>query len=550
MRFSVLSAVAALASLSHAAYSDPVDLLTDINQIQRYWGQISPYHDNPDDRFGVEYVGLPSGCQIESVHTLQRHAQRFQTSANDDGELDQFFAQKLANYTSGMSTNKTGLFTGPLRFLNTYSYMLQDTGLLTGIGSLTEFQSGVSFWNRYGRTIFNASVAQLQYNASFPNGTARPPISLRTTSQSRIYNSMLGWALGFFGTSFQPVPDDTLANFTSPFNVIVIPEGGTENNTLASYDSCANDIVPDIGTIGDMDLFTYIPKYLGAATARLQRYAPEGFKFTTNDTYAMQSICAYEQAYIGQSEFCTFFTADEWAGFENTLDMEYYYDYSYGNPTGRAQGIGYVEELIARLTHEYIDSSDSAVNSTYDDNPTTFPLGQPFYADFSHDDILVSVLTALSMDYFRDPPSLSQFPPNPNRHFILSDLTPFGARLITEVIGCSVPDPAPAKASRVQYTPTAYGYDPKNATSKFIRMRLNNGILPLNSIRGGACGNTTSGRVDGLCALPNFLESQATASALSNYGFACFGNYTLTNGTSGADYDGTVFANSSSIKLQ
>ncbi|KAH8804614.1 histidine phosphatase superfamily [Xylogone sp. PMI_703] len=548
MRLTAISTTGALAFVSHAAYSDPVDLLTDINQIQRYWGQITPYHDNPEDYFGVEYVGLPSGCQIESAHTLQRHAQRFQTSANDDGELDQFFAQKLLNYTSGVSTNKTGSFTGPLRFLNTYSYIMQDTGLLTGIGALTEFQSGVSFWNRYGRTIFNASVAQLQYNASFPNGTARPTISLRTTSQSRIYNSMLSWALGFFGTSYQPVPDDTLSNFTTPFNVIVIPEGGTENNTLASYDSCPNGNIPEIGFIGDADLFSYIPKYLGAATKRLQRYAPEGFKLTANDTYAMQSICAYEQAYIGQSEFCTLFTADEWAGFENTLDMEYFYDYSFGNPTGRAQGLGYVEELIARLTHEYITSSDSSVNSTYDDNGRTFPLGQPFYADFSHDDIIVSVLTAMSVDYFRDPPSLAQFPPNPHRHFILSDLTPFGARLITEVIGCSSPDPAPVKESRVQYTPTTYGYDPKNATSKFIRMRLNNGIVPLNTIRGGKCGTASSGRVDGLCALESFVESQSQVSELSNYDFACFGNYTLKNGTGGADYDGTVFVNSSSIK--
>lgn len=40
------------------------DLLTDISKIQRYWGQISPYADNPDDIFGVDYVGLPDNCQI------------------------------------------------------------------------------------------------------------------------------------------------------------------------------------------------------------------------------------------------------------------------------------------------------------------------------------------------------------------------------------------------------------------------------------------------------------------------------------------------------
>lgn len=199
-------------------------------------------------------------------------------------------------------------FSGPLSFLNTYEYLMQDTGLLTGIGAATEFQSGVTFWNRYGRILYNATVAQRQYNATFANGTARPPVVLRTTSQSRIENSQISWALGFFGPSFETVPEPTLGNWTSPFRVVIIPEGGTENNTLASYDSefqtsksggtstdvslgCFNDNDAG-GVLGDDDLFTYLPKYLGAATARMQKYAPSGFTFNYNDTYAMQSICA------------------------------------------------------------------------------------------------------------------------------------------------------------------------------------------------------------------------------------------------------------------
>ena len=42
------------------------DLLTDITQIQRYWGQLSPYADNAENYFGVEYVGVPDGCQVVS----------------------------------------------------------------------------------------------------------------------------------------------------------------------------------------------------------------------------------------------------------------------------------------------------------------------------------------------------------------------------------------------------------------------------------------------------------------------------------------------------
>jgi hypothetical protein len=282
---------------------------------------------------------------------------------------------------------------------------------LTGLGAAAEFRSGAVHWNRYGCLLYNAAVGQLAYNASNPDGTARPKPVLRTTSQSRMWNSQINWALGFFGPSFTTTPNPTLAGATAPFDVVIIPEGGTENNTLASYDSCANDNIEPIVDMGDQDLEKYLTVYLKAATARMQQYSPAGFTFTVNDTYAMQSICAYETGFLGNSDFCNLFTADEWAGFENTLDVEYYYDYSYGNPTGRAQGIGYLQELIARLTNQYntsSSSSSSSVNSTLTNNADSFPLGQPFYADFTQDDIIISLLTAMSFDYFKDPPSLTQ----------------------------------------------------------------------------------------------------------------------------------------------
>lgn len=378
----------------------------------------------------------------------------------------------------------------------------------------------------------------MSYNASFTNGTARPKPVLRTTDQSRIENSQINWSLGFFGTSFQTVPNKELEGFTDPFDLVIIPEGVEGvNDTLASYDSCINGgYTEPLYELGDLDILTYLPIYLKDATARLQQYAPDGITFTLNDTYAMQSICAYEMGYIGQSDFCGLFTLDEWTGFENTLDMEYYYDYSYGSPSGRAQGIGYLQELLARLQNEYIFTSNSSVNSTITNNPEQFPLGRPFYADFSHDDILISVMTAMSLDYFKDPPSLTEYPPDPNRKFILSRITPFTARLNTEVIGCSSPNPTEQPKHRTQYSPGQYGYDATNAPHKFIRMRLNSGILPLETIRGGGC----EGRSDGLCALEDFIESQKDAYELSQYNWACFGNYTIANPTSGQDFDGAV----------
>lgn len=518
-------------------------LTDDIDLISRHFGQISPYRDNDETYFGVNDVGLPDGCQIEQVHSLQRHAQRFPTGAFDDGLNDENFAAKVENFTKA---NPNATFSGPLTFLNTYQYQMGES-YLTGIGADTEFASGVTFWNRYGRTLYNATPGQLQYNATYQNLTTRPKPVLRTTGQSRIQNSQINWALGFFGPSFYETPLPGLDGFVngSLFDVVIIPEGGTENNTLAAYDSCFEDDLQSYD-LGDLDLlFQYVPEYIGAATTRMNQYAPAGFTFNNNDTYAMQSICAYENAYIGMSDFCGLFTLEEWEAFEQTLDLEYYYDYSFGSPTGRAQGLGYQQELLARLTNQYITSSNSSINSSLTNNAADFPLGRPFYADFSHDDILISVLTSMSMDYFREHPNLQQYPPDPDRHFILSHMTPFGGRLITEVVGCRSADPTAVHNHRTYYTPTQYGYNPADAPEKFIRMRLNNGILPLNTIRGGYC----EGRTDGLCSMEDFLASQYAAEELANYQFACFANYTIINPTNGNDYDGTVNNSTAGIQV-
>lgn len=51
------------------------DLLTDIDQIKQYWGQVKPYNDTPASYFGVPNVGLPNGCGYESVPPLRSESQ-------------------------------------------------------------------------------------------------------------------------------------------------------------------------------------------------------------------------------------------------------------------------------------------------------------------------------------------------------------------------------------------------------------------------------------------------------------------------------------------
>lgn len=140
--FAVLFAVAQAFPASAPSSSAP--LVSDISVISKYWGQLSPYSENVDNFFGVHDVGLPDGCQIEQAHTLQRHSNRFPTGAFDDGANDANFGEKIANFTSAQT--EPG-FSGPLAFLNSWNIIFKSTGLLTGLGAASEFQSGVMFWN-------------------------------------------------------------------------------------------------------------------------------------------------------------------------------------------------------------------------------------------------------------------------------------------------------------------------------------------------------------------------------------------------------------------
>jgi hypothetical protein len=63
-----------------------------------------------------------------------------------------------------------------------------------------------------------------------------------------------------------------------------------------------------------------------------------------------------------------------------------------------------VNEIIARLTGSSV-LGGSGTNSTLDTDPTTFPTNRSFYADFSHDNNLATLLPALGLDWETDLPS-------------------------------------------------------------------------------------------------------------------------------------------------
>jgi hypothetical protein len=149
---------------------------------------------------------------------------------------------------------------------------------------------------------------------------------------------------------------------------------------------------------------------------------------------------------------------------------------SYGNPLGRVQGVGYVNELLARLSGNPVEDR-TQTNSTLDSSPITFPLNRTVYADFSHDNLMVAVYGALGLLPQMSPPSPTEA--DPQRTWVVSHLVPFSGRMTTEKLRCF-------KAGR-----------PRD----LVRILINDAVQPL-----AFCGSG-----DGLCELKAFVESQVYA---------------------------------------
>lgn len=197
------------------------------------------------------------------------------------------------------------------------------------------------------------------------------------------YTISVSFAAGFFGVRY----------YQSSYELVVEIEGEPFNSTLAPWENCLpnGDTFYNLGNEAT-DAWTAV--YLKDAIQRLQPYIT-GLNLTAANVFGMQNLCAFETVSLGYSEFCGLFTETEWEGFEYAVgtkrsgkygtitlitvltDTNFWYADGPGNPVTSAQGIGYVKELVARLTNTPITTFDASLNATYDGNNVTFPLQQP-----------------------------------------------------------------------------------------------------------------------------------------------------------------------------
>ncbi|KAI0757472.1 phosphoglycerate mutase-like protein [Daedaleopsis nitida] len=437
--------------------------------IFKHWGNLSPWFSVERGSFGVDSgPEAPKTCRVTGLHLLHRHGARYPTEwASYGGPAN--FSARLHNNAAGWNG------TDQLEFMNDWTYKLGEE-ILTPFGRQQLYDLGVSMRMKYGFLLKN-----------FTESSTIPVF--RTESQDRMLASALNFAIGFFGYPFEGQYQQS----------ITIEENGF-NNTLAPYKTCPNAGDRSKSDRGVPYVAEWASIYLKDAVSRL-RPQMHGYELTTEDVYTLQQMCAYETVAIGYSKFCELFTEEEWKGFNYAMDLYFWYGSAFGSPLARAEGIGYVQELVSRLTHTPIPVHNSSTNATLNDNSATFPLDHSLYVDATHEVVVLNVITALNLTTFAEGGPLPADHIPDHRAFKSSHLAPFATNVQFQLLSCeSLPDPQ-------------------------IRIIINDGVVPLTGIRG--CPEDK----DGKCPLPTFVEAQREIIGKTDWTWACYGDWHVPPGT-------------------
>ncbi|KIJ57313.1 hypothetical protein M422DRAFT_149384 [Sphaerobolus stellatus SS14] len=390
------------------------------DSITHSWAEYSP-------DFSIEPYESPLGCAVTQVNILQRHGARFPTSGA--GATIMATVAKLQN---AQSFNAPGL-----QFIRNYTYDLGASNLIP-FGAAQSFDAGQVIFFRYQELISRDQVP-----------------FVRASSSSRVIDSATNWTAGFVKAN----------------SGIFIPNAPIVLNEAAN-DTLDDSMCPNAGS-SDAQLTVWQNTFGPAIVARLNALAP-GANLSNADIPPLISLCPFDTlAKETVSPWCGLFTEQDFQSFEYFGDLDKYYGTGYGQALGPVQGVGYINELLARLTGKPV-SDATQTNRTLDSSPITFPLNRTIYADFTHDDQIAAIFSAMGI--LRPKVALDPTKPDPTRTWLASHLTPFSSRLVTEKLDCR--------------------------GRESVRILLNDAVVPLEICGAGG---------DGICGLEAFVESQAFA---------------------------------------
>ncbi|KAG9046343.1 hypothetical protein FS837_004612 [Tulasnella sp. UAMH 9824] len=474
-----------LAPISASTSPEPRGSLSQMPQydLPTYISQsIGPY----SARYSVHSFGgynhiasdLPQGCDVVQVNILQRHGARYPTSDSWSS-----IASAVEKIKEASSLNPQAAANSPLAFVSKYNFTL-GTDSLVDFGRLQAYTSGKYISDHY---------QHLSLNGTF----------MRSTSKDRVLESARWFKHGFEGRPFPfPIGDLELPD-------VVIPTGSSNNNTLSVDNCAAAEAAPEDDP--DAPNMQWLNIYATPIAKRLNAFIP-GLKLTATDANALMSLCGFDTAFQNgkASSWCGIFKKAEWADNEYYWDLEKYYGSSYGSPYAKAQGSGWVNELIARLTGKPVRVT-GAVNATLDSDSKTFPLppnSPSIFADFSSDNNIAHMIAALGI--LNDPQPLPAHGPSPKNHlFVASKLVPFSTSLVVEKLACP-------QQVHFQSDDPAEGGTRSKGRGEYVRMILNEGVVPLDLMECGRIGVKL-----GLCRLEDFVRSQSFSQNGGDWDHVC-----------------------------
>ena len=405
-------------------------------------GQYSPYFSVPSE-ISPE---IPHGCSITFAQVLSRHGARDPTQSKTD----------VYNATIQKIQKSVKKFSGTYAFLKDYEFTL-GADQLTTFGQQQLVNSGIQFYQRY-------------------EALARDVVPfVRSSGQDRVVQSAQNWTQGFSAAKVE----DEHANEELPHINAIIPEEHGVNNTL-SHDLCTAFEDGKLSTTADDAKGEWATLFASPIRNRLNTDLP-GAKLTLDETIYMMDLCPFNvvASPTGKiSPFCALFTEEEWHQYSYYETLDKWYGYSFGNPLGPTQGVGFVNELIARMTDKPVRDKTST-NHTLDANPKTFPLERVLYADFSHDNDMTAIFSAVGLyNGTRQFPNTTVVEAQNANGYSAAWTVPFAARAYFEKMTCR------------------YHED------EMVRVIVNDRVLPLTQ-----CGGDGLGR----CTLQAFVGSLAFA---------------------------------------
>ncbi|SGY83689.1 BQ5605_C009g05650 [Microbotryum silenes-dioicae] len=318
-------------------------------------GQYSPFY--PVE----EYRAIPSKCEVSQVNLLQRHGARQPTSD----------ASKSIRATLDKVAGKGNYSRSEMAFLAKYTYDVGDDGDLIPYGAKESYDAGKQLVKRMK---CNSATAALTFcSAPFVRATGHP----------RVVDSAGNWSRGYMDVQIPTLPNSYKKNFTFSTQV-VFTEGEHLQNPFAN--NCPN-LASTVPTAQEQWRAVWTP----AVLQRLQD--TRDYKFTASDVVNLAHLCAFDSVKLNStSPFCGLFRESEFPYIEYDSDLGKYYGNAYpGAPLARSQGVGWVNELLTRLTPDrsYIDMDTTQINHTIDSETKHFPLDKFIYADFTYDNQLV-----------------------------------------------------------------------------------------------------------------------------------------------------------------